>query len=215
MRQIAADLWVTEAQNPAPGLYTHAYLWTRPEGNVLFYNTTLPEELDRIAELGGAAHQYLSHQDEITSTLADLADRFGTRLHIHASEASLVTTTPVHDPFTDRHTGVGGVEVIPTPGHTPGSTSYLAQISGRRYLFTGDTILRGEKGDWWAGYLEGYSDRESLLATLDVLDDLTPEVILSSAVMDGSDFTELGDRPWAAAVDEARQALLTGSAFTP
>ncbi|UFS98212.1 MBL fold metallo-hydrolase [Nocardia huaxiensis] len=215
MRQIAPDLWVTDAQNPAPGLYTHAYLWTRPDGNILFYNTTLPAEIDHIAELGGAAHQYLSHQDEITSTLATLAERFGTKLHIHAVEAPLVTATTVDDAFTGRHTGVGGLEVIPAPGHTPGSTVYLAEISGRRYLFTGDTILRGEQGDWWAGYLEGYSDRDALLASLDLLATLTPQVILSSAVMDGTDYTDLGDRPWADAVEEARRALRNGAAIVP
>ncbi|NNH70212.1 MBL fold metallo-hydrolase [Nocardia uniformis] len=209
MERVAPDLWVTETENPAPGLTTRAYLWTRPAGNVLFYNTTLTTEYDRMAELGGVADQYLSHQDEITSSLATIKERFGTRLHIHESEAPLVTSTGVDDPFTERHSA-DGIEVIPTPGHTPGSTCYLVTISGRRYLFTGDTIILGADGQWWAGYIEGYSDRDSLAAALDVLAELTPDAVVSSAFLGGSGVTELGDRPWPDCVAEARKALLEG-----
>ncbi|MBF6178527.1 hydroxyacylglutathione hydrolase [Nocardia otitidiscaviarum] len=210
MERIATDLWVTETQNPAPGLTTRAYLWTRPEGNVLFYNTSIESEFDRMAELGGVADQYLSHQDEITSTLATLKERFGTRLHLHESEADLVTATTVDDPFTTRHTAFEGLEVIPTPGHTVGSTNYLATIAGKRYLFTGDTIIRGEDGRWWAGYLEGFSDKDTLVASLDVLAELTPDVVVSSAFLGESGVTELGERPWAELVGEAREGLLAG-----
>ncbi|SKW43750.1 Zn-dependent hydrolase [Mycobacteroides abscessus subsp. massiliense] len=38
VRQIRSDLWETRTDNPFPGLTTHAYLWVRPEGNVLFYS---------------------------------------------------------------------------------------------------------------------------------------------------------------------------------
>ncbi|MFC9997317.1 MBL fold metallo-hydrolase [Nocardia sp. NPDC127526] len=214
MEQISSDLWVTETENPFPGLTTRAYLWTRPDGNVLFYNTTLAGELDRMAELGGVAHQYLSHQDEITSTLATVKQRFGAKLHIHGSEAHLVETTSVDDPFTERHTALGDMQVIPVPGHTPGSTVYLATISGRRHLFTGDTIVRGENG-WWAGYIEGHSNRESLLEALDVLAELNPEVIVSSAFMGASGVTELAAGAWPDAVDEARRGLLSGQQITP
>ncbi len=214
MEQISPDLWVTATENPFPGLTTRAYLWIRSGGNVLFYNTTLATELDRMAELGGVAHQYLSHQDEITATLATVKQRFGSKLHIHASEAPLVETTTVDAPFTDRHTALGELEVIPVPGHTPGSTVYLATIDGRRHLFTGDTIVRGENG-WWAGYIEGHSDRDALLATLDVLAKLTPEVIVSSAFMGASGVTELNGESWPDAVDEARRGLLSGQQIAP
>ncbi|MFF0527517.1 MBL fold metallo-hydrolase [Nocardia amikacinitolerans] len=207
MRQIAPELWQTETLSPFPGLTTNAYLWTTPEGNVLFYNTTLAAEFDRMAELGGVAHQYLSHRDEIASSLATVRDRFGARLHVHKADAGEVTQTAVDDPFDSRHIAFAGLEVIPTPGHSVGSASYLATISGKRYLFTGDTIVLGENG-WWPGYLDGHSDRETLLASLDVLAELTPDVIVSSAFMGESGVTELGDRPWADCVDEARRALV-------
>ncbi|MBF6328847.1 MBL fold metallo-hydrolase [Nocardia transvalensis] len=211
MKQIAPALWETETENPFPGLTTHAYLWTSPEGNVLFYNTTHAEDLDKMAELGGVAHQYLSHRDEITPTLATIRTRFGAKLHIHKADADLVTQTTVDDPFETRHIGFAGLEVIPIPGHTPGSAAYLVPISGRRYLFTGDTLVRGRKGEWWAGYIEGHSDRDTLLTALDTLATLTPDVIVSSAFIGDSGVTELGDRPWSDCVAEARRAFESGA----
>ncbi|GAB2710859.1 MBL fold metallo-hydrolase [Nocardia thraciensis] len=210
MKQIAANLWETETESPFPGLTTRAYLWTRPEGNVLFYNTTHAAELDRMRELGGIADQYLSHQDEITPTLAAIRERFGAKLHIHKGDAEHVTQTTVDDPFDSRHTAPAGFEVIPTPGHTPGSACYLATISGRTYLFTGDTLVRNPEGKWWAGYLEGHSDRETLLASLTVLAELTPDVVISSAFMGDSGVTELGDRVWSECVAQARAPLAAG-----
>ena len=40
MHAILPDLWETEVEHPAPGLTTHAYLLVRPQGNILFYNTS-------------------------------------------------------------------------------------------------------------------------------------------------------------------------------
>jgi hypothetical protein len=36
MRQVQPDLWETEVESPFPGLTTHAYLYQRVQGNVLF-----------------------------------------------------------------------------------------------------------------------------------------------------------------------------------
>ncbi|GAA5091559.1 MBL fold metallo-hydrolase [Nocardia iowensis] len=208
MHQIVPDLWETETLSPFPGLTTHAYLWTTPEGNVLFYNTTVTEEFDKMADLGGVAHHYLSHRDEIASSLSVVRERFGAKLHIHKADASMVTDTTVDDAFDSRHVGFAGLEVIPTPGHTPGSACYLATIGGKRYLFTGDTLVLGENGVWWAGYLEGHSDRDTLLSSLDVLAGLNPDVIVSSAFMGPKGVIELGDRPWSDCVAEARRGVV-------
>src|SRR5690606_24418384 len=49
----------------APGLTTHAYLWTPPGGpNVLVYAPGDDADLDEIGGLGGVDHHYLSHRDE-------------------------------------------------------------------------------------------------------------------------------------------------------
>ncbi|MFI9508875.1 MBL fold metallo-hydrolase [Nocardia sp. NPDC052566] len=207
MRQVAADLWETETESPFPGLTTHAYLWTTPEGNVLFYNTTHAAEIDAMAELGGVAHHYLSHRDEIAPSLATIRERFGAKLHIHKADAGEVSQTMVDDAFDTRHTAVAGLEVIPAPGHTPGSALYQATIGGRRYLFTGDTLIHTEADAWWPGYLEGHSNRETLLSTLDLMTGLTPEVVVSSAFQGDSGVTEIAGGTWADGVTAARRAL--------
>jgi len=48
---------------------------------------------------------------------------------------------------------IGGValEVLHTPGHTPGSTSFALAHAGATTLFTGDTLFRGAVGRWDLG----------------------------------------------------------------
>ncbi|MFD0856407.1 MBL fold metallo-hydrolase [Actinomadura adrarensis] len=209
MREVQPGLWETEPEFPAPGLSTHAYLWQGPDGNVLFYNTSLEGELDRMAELGGVSRQYLSHQDEIAPSLRTIRERYGATLHSSAAEAAIVEkTSPVDEAFDERRTGTDGVEVIPAPGHTPGSAVFLVRsTTGSTYLFTGDTILVDAEGRWFAGYIPGHSDRETLVRTLAELRELAPDVVISSAFQGDSGVTELGDRPWAECVDEALRSL--------
>ncbi|GAA1249655.1 MBL fold metallo-hydrolase [Prauserella halophila] len=208
MKKINDELWETEPEYPFPGLSTHAYLWLAPGGNILFYNTTHESEFDRMAELGGVAHHYLSHQDEIAPSLHTIRERFGPALHAHATEAHLVgEVAPVDDAFDDRHITTTGIDVIPTPGHTPGSACYLVPLSGRKYLFTGDTIYADPHGHWRAGYIPGMSDHAQLTASLTGLATLQPDVVVSSAFTGDSGVTELGGRTWADCVHEALHAL--------
>ncbi|MBB3662876.1 MULTISPECIES: MBL fold metallo-hydrolase [Prauserella salsuginis group] len=208
MRKIADDLWETEPEYPFPGLSTHAYLWLAPAGNVLFYNTTHDTEFDRMAELGGVADHYLSHQDEIAPSLRTIKERFGSTLHTHATEADLASeVTPVDDAFEGRHVTASGIDVIPTPGHTPGSACFLVPVSGRTYLFTGDTLYVDPNGHWRAGYIPGMSDHAQLTSSLGDLATLEPDVVVSSAFAGDSGVTELGERRWADCVQEALAAL--------
>ena len=214
MRKISQDLWETEAEYPFPGLSTHAYLWAGPDGNVLFYNTSLPGEIEALTELGGVQHQYLSHRDEIGPSLRTIKQRFGSALHISTTEAPVAEDTCPVDGSFDRQQSEHGFEVIPTPGHTPGSACYLVpSADGKTYLFTGDTIVRAAEGNWFAGYIPGHSDRDSLAKTLELLAGLTPDVVVSSAFSGDSGVTEL-DRPWPDCVREARDELVSGAANT-
>ncbi len=208
MRQIETDLWETTEYRVAGGPTTHAYLWTAPGGNVLFYNLGDALDVERIGRLGGVVHQYLSHLDEISPMLAQLAGRFGSTLHSSVLEAD--TVRRVHQPAVlveRRHVDGHGVEVIPTPGHTPGSVCFLVDGAAGRYLFTGDTLIRGADGRWFAGYIPGYSDIDDLMATLDVLAELRPDLVASSAFT-GSAGAHRLDQPWADCVAEARDQLI-------
>lgn len=210
MKQIQPDLWQTETENPLPGLTTHAYLLTRDDGNVLFYNTSHQHEIDNMAELGGVAYQFLSHQDELGETLKLIREQFGARLGGHVKE--LAKFTPICTPdilFDKREVQLGNIEVIPTPGHTPGSTCFLVESpQGKRYLFTGDTLYQGKDGTWQAGFISGYSDRDTLVESLKILRYFEPDVVLSSAFGGDPGFQEMLRTDWCGHVDRAREKLV-------
>lgn len=47
--------------------------------------------------------------------------------------------------------GSGALEVLHTPGHTPGSVSFAFESGGRKRLLTGDTLFRRAVGRWDLG----------------------------------------------------------------
>lgn len=208
MKQIFPDLWETDVENPAPGLTTHAYLLVRDDGNVLFYNTGHRHELDGMAELGGVAYQFLSHRDELGSSLRQVRERFGTKLGGHVREqAEFARILQPDILFEERKVMLGNIEVIPTPGHSPGSTCFLVHSPhDRTYLFTGDTLYHSDDG-WRAGYLRGSSDRDALVASLGILRVLTPDVVISSAFAGDTGFLETPPEEWSGHVDRAMEAL--------
>lgn len=210
MKQIQPNLWETEVENPSPGLTTHAYLLTRDDGNVLFYNTGHSHEIDRMAELGGVAYQYLSHQDELGETLKVIRERFGARLGGHIREqTAFARVCPPDVLFDGREIHLGNIEVIPTPGHSPGSTCFLVDSpSGKSYLFTGDTLYLDDDGAWKAGFISGYSDRDALAGSLELLRELDPDVVISSAFRGQAGYQEVGSGDWPGYVDRARGRLL-------
>ena len=190
MQQVLTDLWQTRTDSPFPGLTTHAFLWTGP--NALFYSTATDGDFDELDELGGIADQYLSHRDEAGPMLAKIADHF--------------------DSAAERNIDVNGVEVIPTPGHSPGSTCYVADGAEGRYLFTGDTLVLGDSGEWWAGYIPGIGDADALAASLRLLRTLSPDVVISSAFQGDSAVHRIEPARWTDHVDQALAGLSTATA---
>jgi hydroxyacylglutathione hydrolase len=209
MRPIRADLWETRVDNPYPGLTTHAYLWTGGGGgNVLFYGTQTDADFDQLEALGGVTDHYLSHRDEAGPMLGRIAERFGARLHAPAVELfEIGQHAHVDVPLARRHVDANGIEVIPTPGHSPGSTCYLVPgANGQTYLFTGDTIMVGADGDWVAGYIPPISDSAPLSNSLRLLGTLKPDLVISSAFPSSTAVYAPGMR-WADCVEQARTRL--------
>ena len=210
MHQVLTDLWQTRTDSPFPGLTTHAFLWTGR--NALFYSTATDADFEALEELGGVADQYLSHRDEAGPTLARIADRFDSCLHAPVAELlDIGQHSHVDVPLGSRHVDVNGVEAVPTPGHSPGSTCYLVNGADGSYLFTGDTIVFGESGAWWAGYIPGISDADALASSLRLLRTLSPDVVISSAFQGDSAVHRIdaGRRP--EHVDQALDGLSAGS----
>ena len=99
--------------------------------------------------------------------LTKIADHFDSTLHAPAAELlEIGQHAHVDVPLGSRHVDVNGIEIIPTPGHTPGSTCYLVNGAEGKYLFTGDTMGVGDSGAWWAGYFAGFSDADALAHSL-------------------------------------------------
>jgi glyoxylase-like metal-dependent hydrolase (beta-lactamase superfamily II) len=210
MRPIRADLWETRVDSPFPGLTTHAYLWTGgADGNVLFYGTQTDADFDAIDELGGVAHQYLSHRDEAGLMLSAVRRRFGARLHAPAAELlEIGQYAHIDVPLASRHVDANGIEVIPTPGHSPGSTCYLVPgVNGQTYLFTGDTIMLGADGDWIAGHIPPISEAAPLAESLRLLGALRPDLVISSAFPSDTAVHVPGGAHWAECVAQARTRL--------
>lgn len=97
---------------------------------------------------------------------------------------SLFESVPVAGTVDEyRARAYGGVELTawPTPGHTPGSTSYVADLDGRRCIFSGDLLRDGGKlhsiaaTQWVYNGLDGCV--LSIVSALDLLDQ-SPDVLL-------------------------------------
>jgi glyoxylase-like metal-dependent hydrolase (beta-lactamase superfamily II) len=89
--------------------------------------------------------------------------------NLRQDKFSLLESVPVHDvvPEYRRRTYAGTtVEVVPTPGHTTGSVSYLVERDGRRLVFTGDLIYAPGKVWSLAATQWSYVDNEGPAMTV-------------------------------------------------
>jgi glyoxylase-like metal-dependent hydrolase (beta-lactamase superfamily II) len=114
-------------------------------------------------------------------------------------------------PLGSQHVDVNSIEIIPTPGHSPGSTCYLVNGAEGAYLFTGDTLVYGDGGNWWAGYIPGIADADALADSLRLLRTLNPDVVISSAFQGDSAVHRIQPGRWMDHIDEALKGLSTSS----
>ena len=78
--------------------------------------------------------------------------------------------------FSNREKIGDDLEIIPTPGHTAGTTTFLWDNGQHRLLFPGDSIW--VQGGEWKAVLLGESDREAYLASLSRLMDLDFDILM-------------------------------------
>lgn len=216
MKQVQPDVWETETQSPFPGLNTHAYLLTREDGNILFYNTGHLHEIEKFEQLGGVARQYLSHEDELGNTLVTIADRYNSLLGGHENEIDAFSKIRKPDIiFNHGETHLDNIEIIPTPGHSAGSTCFLVRSPhAKTYLFTGDTIFLDKQHKWTAGFIKGHHNevnRKELADSLRLLATLKPDVVFGSAFTGQYGYEEITDNNWSEKVEQALDRLLAKS----
>ena len=209
MNQIYSDLWQTTPEHPFPNAVTHAYFLKREGGNVLFYSSGISEDLQQIQELGGIIRQYLSHRDEAGQPLVEIKQMFGSELCCHRlEEKAIARVCPVDLTFQTREIHLGDIEIIPTPGHTAGSTCFQYKSPyGKTYLFSGDTIYPSN-GSWetlvWTGQGGSKSD---LMDSLKQLRNLKPDVVIASASVGDRGFGEMASGEWQEIIDRTLRSL--------
>jgi glyoxylase-like metal-dependent hydrolase (beta-lactamase superfamily II) len=183
------------ASPPAPlpfarALHVRAFLLRRDAGNVLIYASPTVD-VATFAEVGGIARAYLNHGHEA----AFGADLPGVPLFVHAADRDAAAKSrDVRAAFSHRHVLDDDLEVIPTPGHTPGATAYLWDSGGQRVLFTGDTIYLRD-GEWVAAVLDS-SDRDAYVNSLELIRELDYDVLVPWAATAGGPYyavTSSGD----------------------
>lgn len=178
----------------APTSVVRAFLLERDEGNLLVYSTPgLEAQVPELRARGGVARHYLGHWHEAS---LGLAPSLGAELVVHRDDADRVTEAGgAASTFDRRHAPAPDFEVIPVPGHTPGSTAYLWTTGDHRLLFTADTIYL-HRGRWRVALLDD-SDHAQYLRSLEHLRELDFDVLVPWAV-DAAD-------PYLVALDAAER----------
>ncbi len=122
-----------------------AYFIVRNEGNILVDCPALDQtNQDFVRSHGGVRWLFLSHRGAIGKT-AEFKEIFNCEVLIQEQEAYLLpelTLTTFHQEFTLN----SAVQVIWTPGHSPGSSClYYSQLGG--VLFTGRHLVPNQQGE--------------------------------------------------------------------
>lgn len=174
-----------------PSLEIRAFLLEREDGNVLIYRSArLRDDAETLRGLGVVARQYLNHHHEASPECDWVARTFGAPLHCHIADAPMVSEVcQVSETFSERHLLGTDLEIIPTPGHTEGATTYLWDTGEHRALFTGDTIFFS-RGRWRAALLDGVGDRERHIDSLELIRNLDFDLLIPGIASAGDAYFE-------------------------
>ena len=174
-----------------PSLHIRAFALEREAGRLLVYS------VDGLAD-EPAERQYLTHWHEAMFA----GGGPGAPLFVHADDARETRSrTRVRATFSRRHALGDDFEVIPMPGHTPGSTAYLWDSGRDRFLFTGDSIYLRD-GEWVTAVLDS-SDRAAYAESLRTLRELDFDVLVPWAATAGQPWWSRTDR------DDSRRRIDT------
>ncbi|WP_248704750.1 MBL fold metallo-hydrolase [Curtobacterium sp. MWU13-2055] len=160
-----------------------SYLLRRSTGNVLVYNSPgIAQAADAINAAGGAELLLINHAHESMYGRPPI----NVPIAVHRADwDDIARAMPVAQVYDGPQTIGDDLEVIPTPGHTPGTTSYLWDSGTHRYLFTGDFIWI-EGGEWKAVVLDP-GLRSAYVRSLEIVRDLDFDVLVPwGASEDGS-----------------------------
>lgn len=187
----------------APGLAHYSYLIADegravvidPRRDVGVYLETAAERGLRITDI----YETHRHEDFVVGSV-ELAEATGARIHHADGELDYAYGAAVEDGDILRF-GRYELQALATPGHTPGSFSYLLRdVSGEPWIvFTGDTLFAGDLGRVDLPGVERMEEMAGLLwdSLRERLLPLGDHVIVAPAHGAGSVCgTAIAERPW-------------------
>ena len=159
-----------------------AFVLERPQGNVIVYNAPgISEAADEIREMGRPEHLLMNHHHEAMYG----APRLDLPVWINEADRADVDMA-IAGTFSERHMIDDDLEVIPTPGHTPGTTTFLWNNGEHRLLFPGDSLWV-QNGEWKAVVL-GDSDRAAYMGSLAALKEIDFDILVPWGVEHGAPY---------------------------
>jgi len=186
----------------------HGFMLRHPRGNLLIGRVENPLDHEFLAEAGGVIRHYLTHWHEAAPGARLIQQRFSSALYCHSRSLGPVSLVVEPDEtFTHREVHFGDFHLLPTPGHTPGSSSYLYHSPlGQTYLFVGDTLTCDYNR--WISVLKPDSNPAELQQSLELYRTLRPDVVLMSTTRGHLSWVKTDLSGWLAAIDEAEQSPL-------
>lgn len=117
----------------------NSYFIRHSDGNWLVDSPRYLKHLvDALERMGGLRYIFLTHEDDVADA-ARYAARFGATRIIHRADAEAMPDAEWIVDGSDSIPLAPQFNLIPVPGHTPGSSALLYD---QRFLFTGDHL-------WW------------------------------------------------------------------
>ncbi|WP_421879471.1 MBL fold metallo-hydrolase [Marinoscillum sp.] len=157
-----------------------SYLLVRPNGNIIIYNSLgIDQASDEIAKIGASVGLFMNHHHEAMYGKPNLDLPIWIN-ELDESKANLPITTT----YSEEKIIGDDLKIIPTPGHTQGTTSFLWDNGQHRFLFPGDSIWF-QNGEWKAVVL-GDSDRSAYLDSLETMKKLDFDFMMPWGVEKGS-----------------------------
>ncbi|WP_172125939.1 MBL fold metallo-hydrolase [Devosia sp. 919] len=154
------------------GVVVRSFVLQREQGNVVIYNSPgINAAAQEILDMGRPDRLLVNHWHEAMYGAPDL----DIPIFVHEDDHAK-TKLPIAGTFPGQQGIADAIEVIPTPGHTAGTTMFLWDNGEHRLLFPGDMIW--VQGGEWKAVLLGESDRDAYLASLSRIMDLKFDILV-------------------------------------
>lgn len=162
-----------------------------PQGNLIVYNAPgLTTAASAIRTAGGATRLLINHGHEAMFGPQDVDAPVFVR---ERDRDETTQSLRIEGTFIERQRLDGDFEVIPTPGHTLGTTVFLWDSGTHRFLFTGD-MLSTQNGEWEVVVLSS-SDRAAYLKSLALIRELDFDVLVPWVAVEGEPYIDVVSPP--------------------